>query len=256
MAALSYVGKPASASNELLNQATLVAALESGVTQNWVQAQVAASAAATASIASVATTINGYAPYGYATSALAGLVPAAALGAPSVSGGLTGVASLDSTGKVPVAQMPNVGAGYVLGPFNPTALSTGGSTTSTPLKIGDINIGVQPWSFDPMCFATVLVESDPAGQPMVEMRISNGAPSSYAATTLVAASAGQTLYGDVQPITVMSALAGGLTPSADSPFTPTYATWISIWVYDLLGMTVTCGTTSVSSCGAYLVRTS
>ena len=70
----------------------------------------------------------------YYTSQDALNVPSSSIGQPN------GVASLDSAGDVPLAQLPVLGAGYVLGPYGPTAVTTG-STGATPFKIADWNIG-------------------------------------------------------------------------------------------------------------------
>lgn len=172
-------------------------------------------------------------------------VPLSSVGQPN------GVASLDSTAHVPALQLPVLGAGYLQGPYGPTAVFTG-STSNTPLKIADWNIGNVALSFQPFifmhCFATGTVS-----RPIVEVRIANSTTAvSYAAGTLVAMGEGRTLYNDYHVIPVVPVGAGlSATPANLGPI---YNIWLSAWLYDANAQGVTLSAGGVVSGAAYLLR--
>lgn len=163
-----------------------------------------------------------------------------------------GAAALDSTGKIPLAQVSPVGAGYVLGPFGPTA-GFNGSTTTTPFKIADWNIGIQSVTFIPMVFCALLAQSA-MGKPIVEIRMSNGS-APYASQTLVARGEGRSCYQSPQVISACSVpgVNGATGPGTANP--PTMNIWLSAWIYDALGQTVTVANNSIVSAPVFLMRT-
>ena len=82
-----------------------------------------------------------------------------ALNTPVASrGAANGTATLDSGSKVPLGQIPVLGAGYLKGPFGPTAVFPSTATT-TPVRIADFDIGVQSVSFRPLFYATVMAST-------------------------------------------------------------------------------------------------
>jgi hypothetical protein len=162
-----------------------------------------------------------------------------------------GVASLDGTTHVPLPQLPILGAGYIQGPYGPTAVFTG-STSNTPLKIADWNIGNVALSFQPFvtmfCFVNGVVS-----RPVIEVRIANSTTAvSYAAGTLVAMGEGRTLYNDFHVIPVVPVGAGLSTTPAN--LGPTYNVWLSAWLYDANSQGVTLSAGGVVSGAAYLLR--
>jgi len=67
-----------------------------------------------------------------------------------------GVASLDGSGKIPQAQVPQLGAGYFAGPFGPTA-TFAASATNTPARSCDWNLGATGVPFYPEAYMSLLV---------------------------------------------------------------------------------------------------
>lgn len=173
--------------------------------------------------------------------------------ATTAKGAANGVASLDSSGKVPAAQIPTLGSGYVQGPYGPTATFTG-TTTATPLKIADWNIGVVSLAQRPLvfmqCFVTGLV-----AHPVIEVRIANTTSSpAYGSTTLVAQGLGRGLYNDYHAVAVVPC--PDSTGQTYSNLSTTYNIWLTAWLYDLSGNTggVTISSGGVVSGAALILR--
>lgn len=170
----------------------------------------------------------------------------------TAKGQANGVASLDSSGKIPLAQMPVLGAGYLLGPYGTTTAPVQRVAGQSPLDIVHFNIGVHGYHFQPLVFATVLATPTSGGRTVIEARISDGqAP--YVSQTLVARGIARNLFDDVQSIAVIPCAAtAGQTPTS---FPDTMNIWVSLWVYDLYqSSTVTA--TGIVSASVYLLRTS
>ena len=165
-----------------------------------------------------------------------------------------GAASLDSTTKIPIAQVSPVGAGYVKGAFGPTA-GIEASTTTTPAKVADWDIGVQSVTCVLICFVDIMVTST-MGKPVLDIMVSNG-EAAYLAQTLVARGLGRTCWQDEQ---VLSADSFPGTNGATGPVGLTLAAntniWVSAWIYDALGQTVSTASDSVVNGAVYLMRTS
>jgi hypothetical protein len=181
-----------------------------------------------------------------------------ALNVPLASvGHLGGVASLDATGKIPLAQVPAVGTGYVLGPYGPTA-GYEATTGATPVKIADWDIGVAALTFEPVVYCTILAGAINMGRPVIEIGISNGSTSVYADQTIIARGMGRSYWNDgqvinVRPIPANDAL--GHSGADPTVYIPTYYVFCSAWLWDAAGETVTVAAGSVLSGAVYLWRT-
>lgn len=247
MSGLGYVGANPVNPGDITNRLA-VTTLTSAFTPNegTVATQAAALAATYAAKTYVDSTHSAYvAPAYYQAQDLLNL--------PTSSVGIAlGAASTDATTKVPLAQMPNVGAAYIQGAWGPTAVAAG-TTDATPLKIADWNIGAAGISCRPGVFLLAFV-STLLGQPIIEIRISNSttAPTSYGATTLVAAGVGRYGYNDFHVVAAMNT--PDTTGESPSLLSPTYNVWLSAWLYDLTGNSVTLNTGGIASAAAYLVR--
>lgn len=182
-----------------------------------------------------------------------------ALNVPTTSRGVaSGVASLDGTTKVPIAQIPVLGAGYLRGPYGTTAQPGAGtgafpqSTASTPIKIADINIGVSSLLFQPLVFCSAFVTGTALARPVIEVRIANSTSSTtYAASTLVAMGVGRNLYADYHAITVVPV--GSTTGTSPASLATNYNVWLTVWLYDANNDGVTIAT-GLSSCSVFLAR--
>lgn len=256
-AGLNYVGPTPANSTDVVSGATtnsLIAAFSPNETS--VQAQLTAlvdNASNPNSYASLNYVNNQHALYtspAAVASAIALLVPISTVSQPF------GVASLDPSGYVPLAQMPNMGEGYLIGPWGPIDAPQG-STGSTPLLIGDWNIGVANMQFRPLMFLLAYVYPSVIGaQPVIEVRIANttSSPAYAEAGTLVGSALGRYGYNDYHTVAML--------PSPDTVAeTPTllgtnYNVWLTAWLYDLNGdsstQSVTMGT--LASGAAYLLR--
>ncbi len=174
-------------------------------------------------------------------------------------GAASGVASTDASNYVPVAQLPSMGSGYLVGPFGISAAFSGSATTISngPLKVAEWAIGVNAINFQPLVFMLVnATTSDNLGRSVIEVRISNGPSNNYSTSNpLVAIGTGRSFYTGLQPISVLPcAPASGRTGSAAYP--PTYNTYLTAWLYDAgVGTsTVTNATGAIISATAFLVR--
>jgi hypothetical protein len=159
-----------------------------------------------------------------------------------ITGSYYGAASLDGSTTVPLAQLPNVGAGYLAGPWGPTSVASSASTGSTPVKIADWNLGLPSVQFRPLVFFSAFITSSTTtAQPVIEIRIANSVTApAYGSTTLIAMGEGRTPYADFQAISAIPVPdTTGTTPS----LLPTsYEIWVTAWLYDLNGS----GSSSVS----------
>jgi len=251
MAGLNYVGvTPTVADGILTNAATAATLTAHTPNQTTITAQIAAltsgSSPTYASKSYVDAQAANYASLSYVTTQDALNLPVSQVGQPN------GVAGLDTAGTVPLSQLPVIGAGYVRGPFGPTALYTG-TTNATPLKIAQWQIGVQDLPFRPLAFMSLLVTAS-VGHPMVEVRIANsGAAVAYGTDTLIASGMGRWLYNDYHAVAV--------TPTPDavgeiSSLLPLGETiWVTAWLYDLYDNSVgIANASSIPSAAVYLLR--
>lgn len=265
MSGLGYVGKQATNPNEITNRLVTNAVLSSATpNQASVQAEITAltsgSGATYATKSYVDTQDATFSTVSYYQAQDLLNVPNTVVGAlnqvagvnTALTGPYYGVASLDSAGRMPAAQMPVLGAGYVQGPYGTTAVTTG-STSNTPLKIADFNIGLISLAFQPLVFMQCFVQSA-MGHPVIEVRIADSTTSvAYASSTLVAQGQGRSLYDDYATINVLPTPA--TTGQTYASLGPSYNCWLSAWLYDASSATATISAGGVASAAAFLLRT-
>ena len=172
-----------------------------------------------------------------------------------------GVAALDSGGVVPLAQLPSMGSGYLVGPFGTSTVGSG-TTANGPFKIAEWAIGTNSFSFQPLVFMIVNIKtSDNLGRPIVEVRISNGQRASYSASDpLVAIGTGRSFFADstgasgLQPVSVLPCAPVAGAVGTSTPYSPSYNTYLSAWLYDGGVGTSSLGSGSVIAATAFLMR--
>lgn len=176
----------------------------------------------------------------------------------SAKGAANGAVGLDVNGKIPVAQLPVLGTGYLLGPFGPKHADNSpaifaGSTGSTPMKIADWEIGAQSVAtFRPMVFMNVLVSTSAGAQPVIEVRISDG-PAAFASQTRVAQGQGRSNFLDRQSIAVLPCPASTGQSGLTAP--PTYASpYLTAWLWCANAQSVTIAGDGVISASMFLLR--
>lgn len=258
---LSYVGKPPAVSNNIANRLGLNNLLAAATpNQTTVASQITnlySGASPTYATKSYVDQQDAtFQPPSYYQSRDALNIPNGAKGTKAsspITGSYYGVASLDAGTKVPLAQMPNMGAGYFKGPFGTTAVATG-TTTSTPLKIADWNLGLQSLQFRPWVYLSAFVQGSAGGQPIIEIRIANSVTApSYAASTLIATGEARAYYNDFQAVVAQPA--PDTTGESYPALLPTtYQIWMTAWLYDANGSSVTINTGGIASAAAFLVR--
>lgn len=247
MSSLRYVGPAALNPDEIVTRKKLTDDLNAATpNRTSVSSEIVTQASAYGTKSYVDTQDNQFPLANYYQNQDALNVPLGAKGAAN------GVATLDANGQIPLAQLPTLGSSYIYGPFGPTALFSG-STKSTPLKIADFNIGVQSIQFQPLAFAIIMAQSINNGRPVVEFRISNGA-APYASQALIGQAMGRNFYDDLQPITMLPSPQTTGQSGTAAGFPTSYNTWISVWLYDAAGQTVTLGTGGVVTIGVFLMR--
>lgn len=261
MAGFKMVGPPAAVATDLVNKGNVDTDYANAVvSQTAVAGQIGTAVASLASQTSVNNALAAFIQPSYYQAQDALLVPLANVGVPSVVAnptanppvaGVAGIASLDGSGKIPAAQVPTLGAGYLAGAYGPTATFSA-SATFAPIKIADWNIGAAGVSFVPEVFMSMLVKAVNLGRPVVEVWISNG-PFAYGTGTLLSRGTGPNFWNDlmtvnVVPVPARNAQVGG------SGFSPTYTTWITAWLYDQAGQGVSVVASNIAIAGTYLWR--
>ena len=251
MSGLSWVGATPTDAADIEERFDAEAILNGGMSRGYVDGRVATKVALRASKAYVDTQDATFAPASYYPTKDALLVPNTAKGVAS------GVASLDSSSKVPIAQIPIIGAGIIKGPWGLTT-AYGGSTTSTPFKIAEWNLGVTAVNGNPLVFFTTSIISD-GGKPVIEIRVGNSTQTTYAAQTLIALGYGRTYYKDYQIVTCLPTepdLSEGQDGVQDQ-FSAGTNLLVDAWMYDASsGHTVTTTNTSIASSALFMARTS
>lgn len=180
------------------------------------------------------------------------------LNSSTILGQPNGVATLDSATKVPLAQMPNMGSGYILGPFGMTARSnTDVDTSSSPatkVLIGEWNLGVRNIPFRPLVFLNCFAKSV-GGQPLIEIKMADTltVPSYAAAGEVIGQALGRTLWTDFQSLNVIP---GPNTAGMAATNLPnSYRIYITAWLSDLSSTAgVVMASDNVASASVYLVR--
>lgn len=151
------------------------------------------------------------------------------------------------TGTIPNQYAPSLGTGYVLGPYGPTSLSPVTGAGSTPVKLADWAIGPTGISHQPMVFMSLLASGANGARPVIDVGISSG-QQPYVNQILIARGLGRSCWNDLQAITVKpvpSVL--GHTGQPNTGYSPTYNVWISAWVYDANGQSVSVNTSNIVS---------
>lgn len=261
MSGLNYVGPPAAAATDITKKSDVDSAYANAtVSQGAVAGQIATAVSTLATQASVNNALANFAQPAYLTAQDALLLPLTWVGVPSVAANsaatppttaITGVASLDGSSKIPTAQVPVLGAGFVSGPFGPTA-TFAGSATNTPIKICDWNLGATGVSFYPRAYMSILALATNLGRPVVEVWISN-APMIYGAGTLVARGSGRTFWNDLMTVNVVP-VPSKTGQVGGTGFSPTYTAWLTAWLYDANGEGVSVATGNIATAGVYLWR--
>lgn len=169
-----------------------------------------------------------------------------------------GVAGLDENRKIPMAQLPSMGGGYLIGPFGCNSLvqqASAGSLSSGPKKFAEWAIqssgGV---NFQPLVFMQVnATTSLNFGRTIIEVRMSNGPSTTYSyANPLVAMGAGRSFYTGIQTVSVFPC--GSANGLANTSYSPSYNIYLTAWVYDSGSGTSTINGTDVVVATAFLMR--
>lgn len=254
MSGLSYVGVPPSADQDIANRIQANTALLTPVPNRAsVTAQINAlinGSPGLASTTSVASTLSNYIQQSNVNNTVTNLLLLSQRG---VAGG---VATLDNTGKIPTTQVPVLGAPWVKGPYGPTQTfaatsSAGSGGTPNPAKFAEWNIGAVNFVFQPLVYMNLFVEGTLQGRPVVEVWINSG-PSTTPTGTLIAKGVGRAGWADFGVIAVHPS--SSIQNAAGSGYAGNYTTWITAWVYDANGQTVTVNPNNVASASAFLWR--
>lgn len=253
MAGLSFVGVPSSDPEDIVNRGDLNDILGTAVpNRTSVSTNVIDAVALKASKSFIDNADAGFVlPSYYQTRDALNI-------ATSARGVANGVAALDASTKIPVPQLPTLGSGYLVGPFGPKHQDNspavfGGSTGATPMRIADWELGEQAvTSFRALVFMSALVSCTANGQPVIEVRVSDGtAP--YASQTLVARGSGRTFYTDRQTIAVLPCPDALGQVGTTSP--PTYDTpYFTAWLFDAHSSSVTISGSGITSAVLHLLR--
>jgi hypothetical protein len=219
--------------------------------------------------ATIQTALQGLSSVGSGKATVTGTGPFSVVFAPALTGTFSAVgAGLSATGPVvPLAQMPNLGVGYISGGWGPTATNLGTSepsttlSISTPLKIADWDIGLANVSFQPMVFLLAFA-GGAAGtlgsQPVIEMWITNTvtAPTTYpppGGSIMIGQGVGRWGYSDSHAVVIFPAPSTtGQTQANTALLSPTYNVWVTAWMYDLNNVGVTIS--ALASAAVYLLR--
>lgn len=248
MAGLKYVGPDESTDNNAQDVVTKNDVdnefTNAAVSQATVQAAIATAVAGYASQNYVNTALNAYAQPNFLTTEEAQLIPTSEIG---VAGG---VAPLGVSGVIPNAFVPDLGVGYVLGPFSATS-TYAASAGAVPVKIADWSIGPPGIAFQPVVFMNMLVSATNGGRPVIEVRMSAGqAP--YANQTLIARGVGRNNWNDLQAVSVLPIPAA---PGANTTgFAPTYNVWLSAWLYDANAESVSIQNDNIVNASCFFIR--
>lgn len=246
MAGLNYVGITPTDPDNVVNRRQATTVIDSApVNRTDVSSQIHTAATATyASKTYIDTQDATFVEPDYYQDRDALNLPLTAVGQPN------GAASLVD-GKVPLAQMPALGSGFLLGPYGPTTTPVGRTAGESPLKLCDIAIGVKNYLFQPLVFGTVLATAAQGGRTVIEARMSDGA-AVYGSQTLIARGVGRTLFTDTQAIAIWpTAPTTGATPTS---WPDTTDIVVSLWVYDL-AQSSTVSANGVVFASLWLLRT-
>lgn len=246
MPRLNYVGPAPTQGTEVLSQRQGIDLINAAtINRTGVTTQIESAVATRAGADYIDTADATFATVEYYQGRDALNVPQSAVGTAS------GVAGLVS-GKVPLAQLPVLGSGFIKGPFGPTTVNAVTSATTTPVKLAEFVIGNQSIGFHPMSYALVAVDTTPGGRPIVEMRMSNGA-AAYSAQKLIGQGIGRTIYNGRQ-IVAVTPVWPTLGAASPEPWDVNTNIVASLYVYSSSAVSVQVGSASVLSAAVYLMR--
>jgi len=251
MAGLSYVGKGASAARDVVHKLKAEEIYDSGMGRTYVTGRAHDLALTKATKVYTDTQDAQFQAVGYSASANALLVPNSARGA------VNGVAALASDGKVPVAQVPIMGAGLLRGPYGPVGAVSGTvSTDDTPIKLFDAFNGVTGVNGLILPFYNIIAKSE-RGRTVIEVRIGLTGENDYEDQTLLARGTGQDFFYDWQGIEIWPA-----TPETGMGQSGQEGEWaagtsynIDCWMYDDGGGTSSTQSGYTVSAALYFART-
>jgi len=179
----------------------------------------------------------------------------------SAKGVAGGVAALDSGGKIPLVNVPILGAGIIRGPFAHTQGYAVPAASITPQKIADFPV-LSGVNGQIMAFMTVLCLPSATARPCVEIRYSLTGDTVYANQTLVAQGYGRTYFGDnstSQTVLVMpvTAVAGEGQDGVQDTISAGSNITLTAWIYDAaaVGGQVAVNSGYIVSSAIYLART-
>ncbi len=258
MVSANYVGKRSTASDGVVNKVAVVDEFSSGVSS---RTSVSSRISALATTGSTARATKSYidnadltfAEAAYYISQDALNVPVDSRGAPN------GVAALNSSGKIPSAQVPPLGYGTLRGPWGITSVTSAANVGTTPAKIGSLTIGVTAWNFRALVFAIAQIEATELGQPVVEVRIGTSSQTTYASQTLVASGVGRAAYDDTQIVTVLpcAATTGAMSDGTQTYIGPNTDARLTFWLYhggDSAAGQVSASNSALFTVAAYIAR--
>lgn len=246
---LNYVGPTATAADDLMTQRAVTDLLDTGTTRSFALDRIDALSAPYATTDYVNLADNAFVAPSIVDTRDGLNLPLAAKGAPN------GVATLDSSSYVPLAQCPNLGAGIMKGPYGITTQISADTTTASQIVLATIVLGATGVTFKPWAFGEAFVQQQsPNARAVLEMRIGDNTQTSYAAQTLIGAGYGQSGYTDFQPIGTepVGASTGTLATAGFSPST----NWvITLWLTSSGGTSLV-KNANITTCSAYLLRVS
>lgn len=250
MAVLSYLGTAPVDPRDISPKLDSDNHLNTGISRGYVDGRVDTLAVTKATKVYTDTQDAAFVPPSYYTTQDALLVPLTSKGVAS------GVATLNGSGKLPLAQTPTLGGGILKGPFGHTAAFSVTAATTTPQKLADFPSGVTGVNCQILAFMTVIATSN-FGRPVVEVRYSTTGDTTYAGQTPCAIGYGRLLYNDAQTIVVMPATASpnAMQDGIQVTIPGTANLRVTAWIYDGGGGSVTTLSGYVLSSALFYART-
>lgn len=252
MPTIPYVGPEPddSVADGVQNKLMVETQLTSGVTRSYVDGRVATLIAGKATKSYVDTHDALYADSSYYAAQDALLIPLTQRG---VAGG---VATLDSLGRIPDAQVPALGAGIFKGPYGITGIAAG-TAGSTPVKIAEFALGATGVRFKPLVFMNILFTVVGRARPIVEVKIGDTTQTTYDAQTLVASGYGRAMYDDNSLVVVKPAAdtTNVMQDGTQTYYSMTTSYNLSVWAFDSTGTgQLTFASGQIASAAAWLMR--
>lgn len=249
---LPFVGPtpPSTTPRGVQNRGQLEELFGSDVTREFVDGRVATLSEGKATKTYVDTQDATFAESSYYVAQDTLLIPTSSKGQPD------GVATLGSDGRIPLTQIPPLGAGLLKGPYGLTSTFTG-NTGPTPFKIAEIALGVTAVNFKPLVWMNVLCNVLGRGRPVVEVRIGTNTQTTYGTQTLVASGYGRAMFDDLQPVHVKPAsdVVDAMQNGVQTFYGPSTNYMLTTWVYDSTGSgQITIDSGQIVTNSAWLLR--